>query len=168
MNRLSNIFYCTLVFLLQLVLTDYVHLGPYVFLCLVPYLLINIPLSRSPHVVMLTAFAIGLGLDVLSDGVPGLNAFAAVLAAAPCKFLYRRLVNSDRQDKTEIPLPGEVGFLKYAKYLSAVTLVYMAAYVALDCISFRPVSFILIKFAASAAASIALALLLAIPRSNRP
>ena len=42
MNRLSNIFYCTLVFLLQLVLTDYVHLGPYVFLCLVA---IFVPMS---------------------------------------------------------------------------------------------------------------------------
>ena len=167
MNRLSNIFYCILVFLLQLVLTDYVHLGPYVFLCLVPYLILNIPLSRSPHVVMLLAFAIGLGLDILSDGVPGLNAAAAVLAAAPRRFFYRRLVNSDRQDKTEIPLPGEVGLLKYLKYLAAVTILYMAAYVALDCISFRPASFILVKFAASAAASILLALLLAIPRSNR-
>ena len=47
MNRLSNTLYCILVFLLQLVLTDYVHLGPYVFLCLVPYLILQIPLSRS-------------------------------------------------------------------------------------------------------------------------
>lgn len=167
MNRLSNTLYCTLVFLLQLVLTDYVHLGPYVFLCLVPYLILQIPLSRSVHVVMLIAFAIGLGLDILSDGVPGLNAFAAVLAAAPRKFFYRRLVNSDRQDKTEIPLPGETGLLKYLKYLAAVTALYLAAYVVLDCVSFRPAEFVLLKFAASTAASILLALLLAIPRSTR-
>jgi len=167
MNKPGNILYCILVFLLQLVLSDYVHLGPYVFLCLIPFLILNIPLSRGPHVLLLTAFAIGLGLDILSDGVPGLNAFAAVLAAAPRKFFYRRLVNGDRQDKTEIPVPGEVGVLKYLKYLSAVTAVYMAAYIALDCITFRPAEFILIKFAASTAASILLAFVLALPRNPR-
>lgn len=167
MNKLSDIFFFVLVFILQLVLSDYVHLGPYVFLCLIPFLLVNIPLSRSPHVALLIAFALGLGVDVLSDGVPGLNAFAAVLAAAPRKFFYRLLVNADRQDKTEVPRIRETGLVKYLKYLSAITAIYLAAYIAVDCISFRPAGFILLKFLASWAASTALALLLTLPIQNR-
>ena len=115
MKRPADIFYFVLLFLLQLVISDYVHLGPWICLNLIPLLILLIPLSFRPHAVLLIAFGLGLGLDLLSDGVPGLNAFAAVLAAAPRKFFYRTMVNADRQDKTEVPLMGEVGLVKYIK-----------------------------------------------------
>ena len=163
MNKYGNLFYLVLVFLLQLVLSDYVHLGPWMYLCLVPFLIGSLPLQRSPHATLLAAFAIGLLLDILSDGVPGLNAFAAVMAAAPRKFFYRTLVNADRQDRTAVLLIRDVDTLKYLKYLAALTATYMAAYLLLDCISFRPLGFIVVKFLVSTAASLAIGLLLALP-----
>ena len=167
MKRAADIIYCILLFLLQLVISDYVHLGPWITLCLLPLLILQIPRSRSPHVVMLIAFGLGLGLDILSDGVPGLNAFAAVLAAAPRKFFYRLLVNADRQDKTEVPLLRETGLLKYLKYLGVLTAIYLAAYTLVDCISVRPLGYIAAKFLISWVASTALCLLLALPIQNR-
>jgi hypothetical protein len=167
MKRSADIIYCILLFLLQLVISDYVHLGPWITLCLLPLLILQIPRSRSPHVVMLIAFGLGLGLDILSDGVPGLNAFAAVLAAAPRKFFYRLLVNADRQDKTEVPLLRETGLLKYLKYLGVLTAIYLAAYTLVDCISVRPLGYIAAKFLISWVASTALCLLLALPIQNR-
>ncbi len=167
MKRPADIIYCILLFLLQLVISDYVHLGPWITLCLLPLLILQIPRSRSPHVVMLIAFGLGLGLDILSDGVPGLNAFAAVLAAAPRKFFYRLLVNADRQDKTEVPLLRETGLLKYLKYLGVLTAIYLAAYTLVDCISVRPLGYIAAKFLISWVASTALCLLLALPIQNR-
>ena len=167
MKRPADIIYCILLFLLQLVISDYVHLGPWITLCLLPLLILQIPRSRSPHVVMLIAFGLGLGLDILSDGVPGLNAFAAVLAAAPRKFFYRLLVNAVRQDKTEVPLLRETGLLKYLKYLGVLTAIYLAAYTLVDCISVRPLGYIAAKFLISWVASTALCLLLALPIQNR-
>ena len=167
MKRPADIIYCILLFLLQLVISDYVHLGPWITLCLLPLLILQIPRSRSPHVVMLIAFGLGLGMDILSDGVPGLNAFAAVLAAAPRKFFYRLLVNADRQDKTEVPLLRETGLLKYLKYLGVLTAIYLAAYTLVDCISVRPLGYIAAKFLISWVASTALCLLLALPIQNR-
>ncbi|MBR5075597.1 MAG: hypothetical protein IKX28_01105 [Bacteroidales bacterium] len=167
MKKTGDIFFFVLLFLLQLVLSDYVHLGPWVYLCILPLLILCIPLSRSPQAVMLIAFALGLGLDILSDGVPGLNAFAAVLAAAPRKFFYRTLVNADRQDKTEVPKIREVGLPKYLKYLGVITALYLAAYIVVDCVSFRPPVFLLGKFLISWVASTALCLLLSLPFQNR-
>ena len=167
MKRPADIFYFVLLFLLQLVISDYVHLGPWICLNLIPLLILLIPLSYRPHAVLLIAFGLGLGLDLLSDGVPGLNAFAAVLAAAPRKFFYRTMVNADRQDKTEVPLPRIVGLAKYLKYLGVLTAIYLIGYIGLDCISFRPAGFILLKFLASWAASMVLALLLTLPLQNR-
>lgn len=167
MNKTGDILFFVLLFILQLVISDYVHLGPWVTLTLIPLLIICIPLSRSPHAVMLIAFALGLGLDILSDGVPGLNAFASVLAAAPRKFFYRILVNADRQDKTEVPKIREVGLLKYLKYLGVITALYLAAYILVDCVSFRPPLFLLGQFLISWVASTALCLLLSLPLQNR-
>ena len=167
MKRGSDIFYLVLLFLLQLVISDYVHLGPWVCLCILPLLLVHIPLSRSPHAAMLIAFALGLGLDILSDGVPGLNAFAAVLAVTPRKFFYRLIVNADRQDKTEVPYIDHVGLVKYLKYLGVLTAIYLAAYILVDCVSLRPAGFILGKFVISWVASTLLCLLLALPLRSR-
>ena len=167
MNRLADILFFLLVFLLQVILTDYLHLGPFVYLCLIPFLILNIPFSRRPQLVLVAAFGIGLSLDLVSDGVAGLNAAAAVAAAASRQLLYRTLVNSDRQDKTEVPYPAGIGMGKYLKYAVAVTAVYMAVYVLFDCVSFRPVGFMLLKFIASTVLSTGLGLLLTLPLQNR-
>lgn len=167
MNSRSNILFFTLVFLLQLVISDYVHLGPWLFLTLLPFLIISIPLNRSVHWVMLSAFAMGILLDVLSDGVVGLNAFAAVLAAAPRKFFYRILVNGDRQDDTLVSTPAQSGLVKYLKFLGAVTAVYVAGYLLLDCVGSRPAFFVATRWVASTLLSTGVCLLLAFAIQNR-
>jgi len=161
MSKSHNILFFILVFLLQLGVSNYLNLGPWVMVTLVPFLILQLPLPRSPHVVMLSAFGLGLLLDLLSAGVLGLNAFAAVMAAAPRKILYRLLVNNDRQDATWIPLLRDFGTIKYGKYLFALTAIYLAAFILLDCVSVRPLGFILVKWVVSTLASTAAGLLLA-------
>lgn len=167
MNRLADILFFVLVFLLQVIITDYLHLGSFIYLCLIPFLILNIPFSRRPQLVLVAAFGMGLTLDLVSDGVAGLNAAAAVAAAAPRQLLYRSLVNRDRQDKTEVPFPAVIGMAKYVKYAVAVTAVYMAVYVLFDCVSFRPLGFMLLKFIASTVFSTGLGLLLMLPLQKR-
>lgn len=161
MNKSHSILFFVLVFLLQLAISDYMNLGPWITLSLIPFLILQLPMQRTPHVVLLSAFGLGLLLDWLSAGVLGLNAFAAVMAAAPRRLLYRRIINNDRHDETWIPLLRNVGFSKYLNYLLILTAIYMAAYILLDCVSIRPIGFILVKFVASTFASTALCLLLA-------
>lgn len=167
MNPYRNILYFILVFLLQLAITDYLYLGPWVTVCILPLLILLMPLSWSPHRVMIVAFALGLGLDVLSAGVVGLNAFAAVMAAAPRRMLYRVLVNSDRQDTTEVLILRQAGFEPYFKMLLALTALYLAAFILLDCVSLRPAGFILGKFLASTVVSTLLGLVLSLSVKNR-
>jgi len=167
MNRLADILFFVLVFLLQVIITDYLHLGSFIYLCLIPFLILNIPFSRRPQLVLVAAFGMGLTLDLVSDGVAGLNAASAVAAAASRHLLYRSLVNRDRQDKTEVPVPDVIGMAKYLKYAGAVTAVYMAVYVLFDCVSFRPLGFMLLKFFASTVLSTGLGMLLMLPLQKR-
>ncbi len=166
MSRLRSILFFILVFLLQLAISNYLNLGPWITISLIPFLIVQIPLQRSPHVVMLAAFGLGLLLDWLSAGVLGLNAFAAVMAAAPRRILYRLLIN-DEQDSTWIPLIRTAGIDKYLKYLLILTAIYLAAFILLDCMSVRPFWFILVKFVASTLVSTLLGLLLAFAFQRR-
>lgn len=167
MSKLTDILFFLLVFLLQVVITDYLHLGPFVYICLIPFLIIHIPFTRQPYLVLIAAFGIGLMLDLLADGVAGLNASAAVAAAASRRLLYRQLVNRDRQDKTEVPSLSGIGLPKYIKYAAAVTAVYMAVYMLFDCFSFRPFGFILLKFLISTILNTGLALVMDLSFQNR-
>jgi len=166
MNPYRNLLYFVLLFLLQLAISDYVHLGPWVTVTLFPLLIVLLPLSWSPHKVMLAAFVMGLALDVFSNGVMGLNAFAAVTAAAPRRFLYRTLVNNDRQDETVLMTLRQAGFIKYFKFLLALAAIFLAAFILLDCAGLRPFGFVLGRFTASLLASTALCLALSLPVQN--
>lgn len=161
MNKSHSILFFVLVFLLQLAISDYVNLGPWITISLIPFLILQLPMHRTPHVALLSAFGLGLLLDWLSAGVLGLNAFAAIMTAAPHRLLYRRILNNDRNDETRILRLRDVGFSKYFHYLLNLTAIYLAAYILLDCVSVRPIGFILVKFVASTLASTALGLLLA-------
>ena len=161
MSQSRSILFFIVVFLLQLAISNYLHLGPWITVSLIPFLILQIPLQRPVHLVMLSAFGLGLLLDWLSAGVLGLNAFAAVMTAAPRWILYRLLVNDERQDALWIPLLRSTGLVKYLRYLSVLTAIYLASFILLDCVSVRPVGFILVKFVVSTLVSTLLGLLLA-------
>ena len=150
-----------MVFLIQLAISNFLNLGTWITISLIPFLILQIPLQRTPHVVMLSAFGLGLLLDWLSAGVLGLNAFAALMAAAPRRLLYRLIINGERKDVLWIPLLRDTGLPKYLNYLLSLTAIYLAAFILLDCVSVRPFGFILVKFVASTLVSSLLGLLLA-------
>lgn len=166
-SSIHTIIFYVLVFIIQLIISNYVHLGPYFFICLLPLIIINLPLNWRPVPVMLFAFGIGLLLDILSGSILGLNAGAAVFASALKRPSYRLLVSRDRQDKTITATPKSIGYGKYFSFLTADIVLYSLAYVLLDCISFRSVTFILAKSAASIAVNAALSVLISFSFLNK-
>mgnify|MGYP007069903758 CR=1 FL=1 len=145
MNPSRKLLYFFLVLLLQLAISDFLHLGPWVTLTLLPLLVALLPQAWSPHRVMAAAFILGLAVDFLTDGVLGLNAFAAVMAAGARRFLLRA---------------------KKYTFLLSLTAIFQAAFILLDCAGMRPVGFMLGRFAASTLASTLLCTVLSIPVKN--
>lgn len=159
--------FLALVFVVQLILSNYVPLSSYVCICLLPLMIATLPLSWRPTNVMIVAFALGLLLDILTGSVLGLSSAPAVLTALLRKPMYRLIVTRDRQDKTIIPTIKKIGFSKFFFMLTVAVIIFMIPYITLDCISFRPWTFILIKLAASILSSLAVSLLLSISFLNR-
>ena len=65
----------------QAVLCNYAALGPYITLSMLPAMVLCIPTSLSTISCMLIAFASGLAVDWMSEGIIGLNAAAIVPVA---------------------------------------------------------------------------------------
>ena len=152
-NKLSDILYVILIFILQMLICDYVNLGPWLYLSLMPLIVLLIPRQIRIHGTMLIAFGVGLLLDVLSDGVLGLNAASAVLVAAFREVLYKNIINGDRQDRTRTVSVRTAGTLKFIYYLLASVSIFTACYVLLDCIGSRSVGFMAMTFAISTVSS---------------
>lgn len=152
-NRTFFILFSVVVFILQLIICDALDFGPYVFVCFIPLLVITLPRDRKAPATMLIAFLLGLLLDLLSDGVPGLNAASAVLVAFFRDPLYRALINRDRQNKEVFATAKTAGGKKYLAYLASSVGIYMLAYVILDSFGLSPVVLSSIKFVASTVAT---------------
>lgn len=154
-GSIKYIFVYFLVFIIQLIADGFLNLGVYVHLCILPLIVIALPYKWNAALTMLAAFAIGVAADVISGGTPGVNAAAAVLAAGIRNPYYRVFMTIDRSLPEQIPSTVTEGALHYLKFLSVVTLFYMAAFLLLDSHATGTFLFYLLRLAASTAASIA-------------
>lgn len=70
-----------LVFIAQLLLSNYFDFAPWITATLLPAMILCLPLTLSTAAAMVIAFVTGLGVDFLADGAIGLNALALVPVA---------------------------------------------------------------------------------------
>lgn len=158
-DKIVKILFFVLLFAIQVLISNYLNLGPYVYICLIPFIILNIPMSTPTWLVMLASFATGLLLDMVSGGVLGLNAAAAVMTAFLRNPIYKATARRDRQDKTEVPSAANIGLSKYVLYMGSCTALYMFTYIFIDCIGTGHLLLIVLKFIASTVLNVVIALL---------
>ncbi|MCF0172736.1 MAG: hypothetical protein HUJ91_03265 [Bacteroidales bacterium] len=130
------IIYCVVIFT-QIIVNNYVNLGPMVYICLLPLLIAYLPLEQPAWLSMLEAFAMGLAVDLLSDGVMGLNAGAAVLTAVVARPLFYPIFNKNNYSKKFIPSMGESSLWVHLRYFGLILIVYFAFYISFDGLTAR-------------------------------
>lgn len=145
----------------QIVLCNYASLGPYLMLSILPAMVMCIPLTVSTTACMLIAFATGLSVDWLSEGLIGINAAALIPVAAVRETFIRIFLGEDiinRKDSFSIKKNGAV---KVSIAMIAAYTLFLAVYIFLDGAGTRPFWFCASRFAASLAANTILALITA-------
>ena len=84
--------YYALLAVVQILLCNYFTFTPYVTLTILPVMVLCIPTKYSTPLAMVIAFATGGLVDLLADGVVGLNTFALVPVALArrgvCRFVF--------------------------------------------------------------------------------
>lgn len=131
-----------LMLLLQLVLSKYCQIGPYVCICILPAMILSLPTSQPGWLQMTIAFACGLLVDILADGQWGMNAAALIPGAAMQKFFIRLFISDEIVERNYSFSFRKNGFGKISGALLAEILLFMAIYVILDCAGRRSGIFI--------------------------
>ncbi len=142
----------------QMIICNYFQMTPYIVLSILPAMILCIPLTVSTNVCMLIAFASGLTVDWLAEGLIGINAASLVPVAMARKTIIRIFLGEDliaRQDSFTFKKNG-IGKISIALFASLA--IFFAIYIILDGAGTRPYSFNLIRFTASVTASLALSL----------
>ncbi len=143
----------------QLLLSTYANFTPYVMVTLLPVMVLCIPIRVGTPLAMLIAFASGLSVDLLSEGLLGLNALALVPVAFVRNSLIRLIFGAELFAREEDFSVHRSGFWKVAWALFLSTALFLLVYIWADGAGTRPLSFNAIRFACSLAASTAVSLL---------
>ena len=148
-----------LLFLAQLLLGNYFTFTPYLMLSILPVMVLCIPIRIGSVGAMVIAFATGLLVDLLSEGVLGLNALALVPVAWLRNPVIRLVFGGELFARKEDFSANKSGIGKVALALFIVQAVFTFIYVWADGASVRPFWFNATRFGLSLAAGFVLSLL---------
>lgn len=152
-NTLRHIIMAVLLVLAQGALDNYVNLTVFLDLSLCLYIILMLPFRWGTVPAMLTGFVIGLTVDILGNGIPGMSA-AAMTAAGLCRKGILSLTGPrDKEKRQSIENFGIRGFVLYSV---PVILIYLGVYILLDSSGFRQPGASLARLAISLAANTAL------------
>ncbi len=143
----------------QIVLCNYAYLGPYIMLTMLPAIIFCIPLSVGTAGAMAIAFASGLAVDWLSEGLIGLNAASAVPVALARKPVIRFFLGEDIITRKDTFSFKKNGIAKISAALLVCTAIFLGIYIYLDGAGTRPVWFDISRFGASLLCNMILALI---------
>lgn len=132
MGNAKYILWGILIFLAQILISEYINIWPLLYLSVYPLILIILPIGINSVAYMLIAFVLGLGVDSLSDGIPGLNA-AACVALAYCRkpvfnLILKRSVIENINEVTTKELQPKT-FILLSAILYAI---FFVVYISLD------------------------------------
>ena len=152
-----GLFICLLA--VQLVISNYVNLSPFIALTILPAMIMCTPMSMPTIWVMVIAFLAGITTDLLSAGPIGLNAAALVPVAALRNFIVTHVCGNEVVERG-----SDFNFKKYgALKVSTVTLLPLALFLAIfiiaDAAGTRPFWFNLCRFLCSVLCDLVLCLL---------
>lgn len=154
----------------QLILARFCQIGPYIYISLLPAMIMCMPMSVPTWLNCIIAFLCGMAVDGLADGVWGLNAMALV----PLAFLNKSFINMFISREV---VEREYGISFYQHGVFAIgftlfihTLLYFVIYICFDSGAERGLVFCLVKMATSVVTSLVFGLVcvnLLCPRPER-
>ena len=159
MKRSTFWFIYVLLVIVQLLLTNYLRVSPYLMLTILPVLVMCISIRVGTVAVMLIAFVTGLTVDYLTEGMLGLNALALVPVAFLRNGIIRLVFGTELFAREEDFSTQRNGFWKAAQAILIAQIVFLTIYIWVDGAGMRTLSFNAIRFAVSLVAGTLLSLL---------
>lgn len=144
-NPIFGIAYILLV-IVQMVICNYFQFSPYFVISILPAMVLCIPLTIPTHICMLIAFATGLSVDWLAEGLIGINASALIPVAYARKTLIRIFLGEDLISRKETFSFRKNGVGKILTALAVTYVMFFAFYIFLDGAGTKTFSFNFLRF----------------------
>lgn len=148
-----------LLIICQIVMCNYTHLGPYIMLSMLPAMILCLPTGMGSGLCMVIAFASGLAVDWMSEGLLGINAASLLPVALIRKGIIRIFLGEDIISRGDSFSIKKNGIVKVSLALIAATMIYLAVFIFLDGAGTRPLGFSMARFGASLACNWVLGLI---------
>ncbi|MCD8208660.1 MAG: hypothetical protein LUD72_12035 [Bacteroidales bacterium] len=139
--------------LCQMVVCNFFNFSPFVFLSLLPVMVLCIPVKVNLPWTMVIAFVTGIAVDYTADGLLGLNALALVPVAFARNAILVITLGKNNYGEPETPDFGDKGFGKVAVAVLLSTGLFCLLYTVFDGAGARPVGFLAIRYLLSTAIS---------------
>ena len=133
----------------QILICNYFHLTPYVTLSLLPVMILCLPTRISTTVALFIAFATGLTVDFLAEGLIGLNTLALLPVAFLRIPLIKLIFGEDLLSRKEDFTVRKNGIGKVSLAILLVQALFLLLYIWADGAGTRPAWFNLLRFGAS-------------------
>ena len=146
--------------IVQMLICNYFHLSAYLMLSILPVMVLCLPLRVGTTGAMIIAFITGLLVDLLAEGMLGLNALALVPVAYARKGVIRLIFGDELFARKEDFSVRKNGFGQVALAIFIVQALFLLVYVWADGAGTRPFSFNAIRFGVSLIAGWAVSLLI--------
>jgi hypothetical protein len=140
-------------------MSNYFHVTPYIFLTILPVMVLCIPIRVGTVGAMFIACVSGLVIDFLSEGVLGLNALALIPVAFARNGIIGLIFGPELFARKEDFSVGRCGFGKVAVSVLLALLIFLVIYIWADGAGTRPLWFNGLRLAASLVASFVVSLL---------
>lgn len=143
----------------QLLISNYFRFTPYIMLSILPVMVLCITTRLDTLWTMLIAFATGMTVDLLSEGLLGLNALALVPVAFFRNPIIQLIFGKEIFARKEDFTLRSSGFAQVGLALLLAQALFLVLYIWADGAGMRPFSFNLYRFLASLGAGFLLSLL---------
>ena len=143
-----------LLFIAQLLLCNYFTFTPWMMATLLPAMVLCLPLEIGTTGAMLIAAATGLGVDLLSEGILGINALALIPVAFARKKIISIVFGADLLARNKSFSIRRNGLTAVLMALSIGLAIFLVIYIWADAAGTRSFGFNAGRFGASFAASL--------------
>ncbi len=160
MNSIKHITSGILLLFMQLLVSGYINIWPMLYIAVFPLVLILLPYKTNSTPSMCIAFVLGLLVDILSDGILGLNATSAVALAYFRPVIFRLFVNKNTLENLVEINHGALGLSQFISITALSYATFFIFYITLDSWGYFSFIYTTIRFLINIVANTVIAFLL--------
>ncbi len=146
MNNIRFYILAAVIFVIQLLISEYINIWPMLYIAIYPVLLIIVPYNSNRYIALITAFAFGFFIDFTTGSILGLNAAAATALTFFRNPIMHLLFSKVSLEKIEQINKQSMSGIKFAQLCSICFFVFFLFYIYLDSWSYLSFFSSLLRF----------------------